>query len=234
MFAFVLFVIVLLMVLVNHNAFAQTPPENNQHVVHFSAEKDKDTEMVLSAPGPGENLTVIVDVPVRTRKAAAPARTYITKQYVTNVQSGSNLHLRGGVSIGLGFPARHDSSFTGGLIGQIGYADSPWVLETTFRAGNCKKGVALNTGLAAMRNVAKNFRMGVGADLLYCSDVSDHPAEKADERVVGGSFRLQSEQGHFIVAASIGVGAATYPVPGDRKTAAVFYEGLSVSYLWGD
>ncbi len=204
-----------------NNAFAQ--------VVHVPVGGEGTYEQDIPAPGPGEVLTIVVDVPVpKPRKDVAPL---VNKTYVT-VQKGSNLHLRGGISLGFGIPARPEPSFTAGLVGEVGYAGSPWILEATFRAGNCKEGVALNSGLAAMRSVAKNFRMGVGADLMYCSDVSDHPAEVADERIVGGSVRLQLQQEHFVFGASVGLGAATFPIPGDRKTDPVVYAGLSMSLLF--
>ncbi len=175
-------------------------------------------DVVIKVPGAGED--VVVEVP------------YVVKRIHEVELAPGNLRLRGGLSIGLGFPARTDPSYTGGLIVQIGYTDSPWVVEPSFRAGKCKGGVSLDGGLAAMRHVAKYLRMGVGADLLYCSNVSDYSIEKASERVVGGSFHLQFEVSHFSVTAFVGAGAATYPIPEDRKTKLVSYQGLAVSLLF--
>jgi len=208
-----------------NNAFAQEATKTK--TVHIKPPKEGGTYNIPVSPG--EDLMVIVDRPA---KKVAPAVTNVIEQYTTVVHKGNNLHLRGGVSLGFGFPARPEPSFTAGLVGEVGYAESEWVLEATFRAGNCKKGMALDSGLAAMRSVAKNFRVGVGADLLYCSDVSDHPKEVADERIVGGSVQLQLQQDHFLFGASVGLGAATFPIPGGRKTDPVVYGGLSMSLLF--
>ena len=215
----------LLIMMMANTALAETPDGTKYKDVTIQVPED----VTIKVPGAGEDQVVEVPYVIQRIHEVAPSTTYVRK--------GSNLHLRGGLSTGFGFSGRTDPSYTGGLTGQIGYADSTWRLEATFRAGSCKKGwgdVALDSGLALMGNISKNFRAGIGADLLYCSDVSDDlPKEKADERVVGGSFRLALEQGHISVAGSIGVGAATIPIPGDRETKAVLFGGLSVSVLWG-
>ena len=223
----IVFMFVFLMMTASRT-FAQEAP-TKQETVHVKPSKEGGTYN-FPAPAPGENLTVIVD------QQPSPALTPVTKNYVTNVTQ-QGFSLRGGLTAGVALPGRAKSSFTGGLIGEIGHADSLWRLQGTFRAGNCKngdsKGVALNSGLAAMGTITENFRAGIGTDLLYCSDVSDHPKEKASKRIVGGSLRLEFVDGRFSVAGSIGMGAATIPTPGDRETKAVLFGGVNVSYLWG-
>ncbi|TSC84895.1 MAG: hypothetical protein G01um101413_279 [Parcubacteria group bacterium Gr01-1014_13] len=192
--------------------FAETPPNGTPEV-------PKDT--VVKVPGVGED--VVVEVP------------YVVQRIHEFSPTAGNLALRGGFSVGVGFPARTYLSPTAGLIGEIGYADSSWRLHATFRAGSCKKGwgdVAFDSGLAAMRSLGKHFSIGLGTDLLYCTQVLGHPKEQASERIVGGSFHLQFEINHFSVEASAGLGAATYPVPGDRETKLVSYQGLTLSYLF--
>ena len=222
-----------LMPVMANTAFAQKKSDRTVHIP--LVKPGENSKIVLPVPGPGENITVIVDVPVlKPRKAAVQRKVIYLPTRIVEVQQGSGLHLRGGLTTEVGAPGRQRASFTGGLIGEIGYADSPWSLQGTFRAGNCKDGnVAINSGLAAMRSVHKYLRVGLGADLLYCSDVSSHPKEKADERIVGGSLRLEIELSHIVMGGSIGVGAATVPVPGDRETQPALYGGLNVSYLWG-
>ncbi len=196
--------------------FADTPPSDGTNEV---APKD----VVVQLPGAGKD--VVINVP------------YIV-EHVHEIPppTKGNLRLRGGLSTGVMLPGRSELSLTGGLIGEIGHADSLWRLQGTFRAGNCntgEKGLALNSGLAVMNSVTKNFRMGFGADLLYCSNIYDAPKEQASERIVGGSLRLEFVDGSFSAAASMGVGAATTPIPGSRETRAVLFGGLSFSYLWG-
>lgn len=191
------------------------------------------------APGPGEHLTVIVDRP-RVAKKDASAQIQVIQAPTTNVvmMAQDSVSLRGGLITGITFPGHTKSSFTGGLIGEIGPSDAVWRIQGAFRAGNCKgngeKGVALDSELSAMGTITKNFRAGIGADLLYCSNIYDAPKEKASERIVGGSLRLELVQDRFSVTGSIGVGAATTPIPGDRETRAVLFGGLSASYMWGN
>jgi len=184
-------------------------------------------DVVITVPGKGED--VVVNVPYIVEQVhELPPTTVIRKE--------SNLLLRGGLVTGIGKHAHADPALTGGLVGEIGYADSRWRLEASFRAGSCRKGwgdVALDSELAVMGSITKNFRAGIGADLLYCSDVSDHPKEKASERIAGGSLRLAVEQGHFSLTGSVGIGAATTPIPGDRETKAVLFGGLALSVFWG-
>jgi hypothetical protein len=199
----------LLVFLMTNVLFADTKPDGTPEVPK---------DVVIELPGAGPD--IVEEVP------------YIVQRVHEFTPNPGNLFLRGGLSIGLGFPARTDPSLTGGLIGQIGYTDSAWVLEASFRGGKCKGGVALDGGLAAMRHVVKHLRAGVGVDALYCSNVSDYRVEKASERVVGGSFHLQLEFGHLSVTGSVGGGAATFPVPGDRQTKFVSYQGLTIGYLF--
>ena len=180
----------------------------------------KDT--VIKVPGAGKDVIVEVPYTVQRIHEVSPAE--------------GNLRLRGGLSAGIGHADGMRMSYTGGLIGEIGFAGSPWRLQGTFRAGNCntgEKGMALNSGLAVMHATSKHLRMGLGADLLYCSNIYDAPKEKASERVVGGSLRLELVDGRFSVAATAGGGAATAPIPGGRETKPALYGGLTLSYLWG-
>ncbi len=182
-------------------------------------------DQVFKVPGEGPDITI--NVPV-----SAPAPT------TTIIQKGSNLLLRGGVSASAGFPGRSYPSLTDGLIGEIGLSDSSWRLQATLRAGSCKKGwwgdLALDSGLAVMRNLNKHVRAGIGADLMYCAAMQTHPQEDAGERVVGGSLLINIDvTRHLVVGASVGLGAATIPTPGNRDTQPTFYGGLNISHLWG-
>lgn len=180
-------------------------------------------DVVITVPGSGPDVVVNVPYPVPQIHEFTPAP--------------GNLRLRGGFSAAAGFPARSYPSLTDGLIGEIGHADSQWRLQATFRAGSCKEGwgdLALDSGLAVMRSVNKHFRAGLGADLMYCANVSSHPQEKSGERILGGSFLLNVEiTNHLVVGGSIGMGAATIPTPGDRDTQLVLYGGVNMSHLWG-
>jgi hypothetical protein len=205
----ILFTFMLLMM--TNVAFAETKSDGTSEVPK---------DVVEELPGAGPD--VVINVPYFVRHKLPPP-------------GAGNLALRGGLSVGTGFPARTDPSYTGGLVGQIGYVDSMWRLEATFRAGSCKKGwgdVALDSGLALMGSISKNFRAGIGADLLFCSDISDHPKEMATERIIGGSLRLQVEEGHLSLSVLAGVGRADHQIPGGREKEVVLYQTLAVSYLF--
>ncbi len=204
--------------LMANTAFAQEAPKNN--IVRVVSPPGGVTQ-TFPAPPPGEDFTVVVDLPPSGASKSVAGRR-------------GGFFLRGGIGTGIMFPGSDKLSLSGGLIGEVGHAKSLWALDATFRVGNCEGGLAINSGLAVMRTVAGNFRVGVGGDLLYCSNVSDHTKEVAIERVVGGSFHLGYAQNHLVLGASVGVGARTIPIPGDRETAGVLYGGFSISYLWGN
>lgn len=204
------------------NVFAQTAPPDGSGSHDVVVKVPNDVTVQVLGAGKDE----VVEVPFVVQRIHEVDPAHVT------VQKGSNLHLRGGVSLGFDYSAHAGSSYTAGLIGEGGYSDSPWVLEVTSRAGKCEEGVAVDMGMAAMVKAVSHLRLGVGADMKYCADVSDHPEETVDERIVGGSFRTQFEVEHIVVSAWIGIGAVTYPVPGDRKTVVDSYGGLSISLLF--
>lgn len=233
-----LFVIVILMVLVNTVFAQQTQPEEKKNVIHFSAEKGKDTEMVLTAPGHGENLTVIVDVPIpapKPRKAVAPVVNTIT-----NVHEGSNLQLRWGVGMNILMlvgAAPELTAVTGGLVGEIGYSDSPWRLQGRANLGKCQDNyLAVGGELAALRRLTKRFWAGGAGAVLYCVDTDAHPRELGKRRLVGAAVKMAYEEEYaysaVAVELSLGVDVETVPVPGDRDNDKAAHGGLSVSYLF--
>lgn len=204
--------------------------------VHIPVSTDPaDQQYVLPAPGPGENLTVVVEVPVDDTHKVVETPTYVTNLGDTTVvHKGTSVRLRGGLTTGMMIMGGLiNPSVTAGLIGEIGHKKSAWSLQGAFRAGMCEDGVALDSSLAAMGRMSKNLRAGLGADLLYCSDVSSHPKEMAKTRLVGGSFRLEVNVGPFAFTGSIGAGAFTMPIPEDRITQATVYGGATLSYMWG-
>lgn len=191
------------------------------------ADDDEYDEYTLQAPDPGENLTVVVDV----EEAEPDKKISYTPTNIYYPAKESRYHVRGGVGTGIMFPGRGTPSFTGGLSGEL-YTSSVAV-EGTFQVGNCQSGIALNSGLAVLGIVNKHLRAGVGADLLYCSNVSSDPKEKAKERVVGGSFRVELVYGHVVVGGLVGMGAITYQVPESRETDPSLYGGVNIAYRWG-
>jgi hypothetical protein len=239
LFAIMLMTILVLMVVINCKAFAQsatTPSQTSKkdYVVHFSGEEGKDTEMVLSAPGQGENLTVIVDVPVRTRKSEVSA--HVTN--ITNVHKGSNLRMRGGVSVGVLFAGAEASmTATVGLVGEVGYTDSPWRMVSRFDLGRCQdNNTAIGGSLSALHRLDSGFWGGFGADLSYCVDVGARYKERGKERLVGGSARFAYEEEYrhssVVVEFSLGLGQKTFPIPGGRAHGMVGNAGLLFSYLF--
>ena len=241
LFSVMLLVILVLMLLVNHDAFAQTATASPQistpkkdHVVHLSGEEGKDTEVVLSAPGQGENLTVIVDVPVRTRKRKIS--TSVT--HITNVHKGSNLRMRGGVSTSV-LVAGADADMTAllGLVGEIGYTDSPWRLMSRFDLGRCQdSNTAIGGSLSVLHRLDSGVWGGFGVDLLYCTDTGARYEERGKERVVGGSVRFAYEEEYrhssVLVEFLLGLGQKTVPIPGGRAHNLVGNAGVSFSYLF--
>lgn len=240
LFSIMLAVIVLLMALVN-NAFAQETSQEaqaktKQHTVRVAGQEGKDTEMVLTSPGPGENLTVIVEVPVRTRKPA----TRVTN--ITHMHAGSNLRLRGGVGMGvlMSSPAEMvdaDMTVLVGLIGEVGYTDSPWRFHSRFNLGKCQDGnMAVGGDLAALLRLSGGLFGGAGANMLYCADTDERPRELGKKRLVGGSIRFAYEEEYryssVIVELSLGLESETAPVPGGRKHEWLGAAGLSVLYLF--
>jgi hypothetical protein len=194
----------------------------------FAETKSGTTEVQkdIKIPVPGLKEDVVVEVPYiveEVREVTLP-KSNVTHHY------GNSFQLRGGLTVGAGFPARKDPSLTVGLTGQVGKTDSPWALQADFRAGNCKGGLALNSGLGVTRLVRRHFRAGLGADLLYCSDVNSHPKEMATERIVGGSLRLQVEEGHLSLSVLAGVGRADHQIPDGRAKEVVLYQELAVAY----
>lgn len=211
------------------NVSAQEAPKTKTVKIPLAAD-GKDQTIPLAAPGPGEILNIVVDVPV--------SKPHKAKTLTPTVVKGSNLHMRGGVGTSLFLLTKPTGVFVGGLVGEIGSGNSDWRLTSAFSVGRCQGNIdghlAVSAGLAVMGNVAKGLRLGVGADLLYCSNVSDYHKERARERLVGGSFRIQKELSqHVVLTASMGVGGAVVPIPGGMETHLVFYTELGISYLWG-
>lgn len=189
------------------------------------APSQQETTRVLQAPGPGENLIITVEIPEE-----APAPAPVPKV----VYRGSRLVLRGGPSIGGSYVSGGESSYTGGVVGQLGRKKSSWQLQADFRLGSCADDrLAIEGGLAVMHMAVRHFRFGLGMDLLYCSDTQARPMEQAVERVVSASVKMAYEFGPLALEASIGVGQKTEPTPGSRHTEDVGIVGLSVSYLFG-
>jgi hypothetical protein len=201
--------------------------DNNVTTVNSTDDSEYD-EYKLAAPGPGENLTVIVKEPEKQVDPPAPAP--ITN--VTNVvKVVSRLHLRGGFTAGMMAMTEEKETFNAGLIGEIG--TSALRVQGTFRVGDYKDGVSLNGGLAAMV-VDKHFRSGLGVDLLYESDLLNLSGEVAKERLVGLSLHLgYIVHSHLVVDGFLGAGVVTTQIPNGRQTQPAVYGGLSLSYLWG-
>lgn len=236
--AFVLAAIIFLMALVN-DAFgeevaqktAATSSEN--HIVRIAGEEGKDTEMVLSSPGEGKTLTVIVDVPVRKKPA--------TVTNITHVRTGgSNLQLRWGVGMNILMllgAVPELTAVTGGLVGEIGYSDSPWRLQGRANLGKCQDNyLAVGGELAALRRLTKRFWVGGGGAVLYCADTDAHPRELGKKRLIGAAAKMVYEEKytHSAVAVelSLGLDIETVPVPGSRDNDMAGNIGLSVSYLF--
>ena len=234
----ILSVVFILLVLVN-TVFAQEAQRPTvDHTVHISAEEGKDTEMMVAAPGPGENLTVIVEVPMRMRKVAPPVVTRVTNISLANpphTHKSGCLYLRGGLGVGAIYGNLTTNVVSmAGLVGGIGYTDdSPWRLRGRFNVGKCRADtVAIGGSLAAMRRLRGNFWVGAGADLFYCTDTSSHPKEQSAKRFVGGSVRMAYERGHFLFEEWIGVVRVTFPIPGGRANHPAVIGGFSASYLF--
>ncbi len=215
---------------------AQEADAKNRAVRIPVSADDKDQAFEVPTAAPGEIMTVYIDLPADDEEADKVIESPID---ITDLPAtparGSKFHLRGGLSTGgVGGTDHSKPSFSGGLIGEI--STNSLSLQGTFRAGNCLsgRGLGLNSGLALLGRVQKKVRAGLGADLLYCSDVFNTPKEKASERIVGGSFLLDVEiANHFVVGGSIGIGVATVPVLGGLSHTPVLYGGISIAYLWG-
>lgn len=186
------------------------------------------------APANGERPHIVVDVYDDEKfeeKLAPPSAAPIT------VVKGSDFDLRFGVSAGSLFPGHPSMAIGGGLDFEIGHTDSMWRLQAALGAGNCAgsshngDGVAVNSGLALMASMGEHLRIGPGVDLLYCSDIASHPAEKANERLVGPSFRAEYTSGYVSFTAWVGAGLDTMPLPGSRQTTLVPSGGVKVT-LW--
>lgn len=202
---------------------------------------DKDQAFEVPTALPGETLTVYVDLPADDEempdKIITTTPTTITNLGDTIVNEGGNVDMRFGLNLGGMFPGHPSAVASGGLNFEIGHTDSMWRLQAALGAGNCQgsshngDGVAINSGIGLMYSVAKHLRVGPGVDLLYCSDVSSHPMEKANERLVGTSFRAELTKGYFSFNLSVGLGVDTVPVPGDRTYSLVPYAMTNI-VLW--
>lgn len=224
----IVFMLVFLMTAAtNRGAFAQ-----QEQRVDVKAE---DLPGKTFTANPGEHLTIVVHHKKKAPPEVAPIPvTNVTKKYVIEVHKGVDLHMRGGVSIRT-FQGKLATSAAQlvGVVGQMGFYNDHLRLQGRFDVGKCRyDNVAIGGSLALMTSVSTRWWLGIGADLLYCSDTNAHPKEQAAQRFVGGSARVAYEIGHFVFGGYVGISELTEPIPGGRTNKSVGVGGFSLSYLF--
>ena len=236
-----LFVVAVLSLMASSALAQEATKQDDGEAIQISTDGE-DKQYQFSVPADGEPLHLVVDVYDQedATKVVETTPTYVSEINTTNIRNGGSVYLRGGASIGLMSVVGRVESPTSifGLVGELAKSRySMWRLQATLRAGNCAdERVAINADMALMGvvgDVSRYLRAGIAADLLVCGDLASHPMEVASERLIGSSLRVQYERHHVSLTASLGLGADTVSVPGDRETRGVLYGGLTVS-LWGN
>lgn len=217
------------------NVFAQTASDEADGYKDVTIQVPKDVTVEVIGDGPDE----VIEVPyvVQRIHEVDPAPTNVTNKYVTNniVQGSSSFLVRSGVGVRTfqGSPARSFAQMVG-LVGEVGYSDLPWRLQGRFDVGRCQKdNIAIGGSLALMYLLGdSHVSVGLGADLLYCTDTDD-PKEVNKKRFVGGSARVGYEIGdHLLLEGYLGSAQETTPVVGGLDSRVGLNGGVGVSILF--
>lgn len=220
-----MFVLVTISMLAN-NVFAQTaaPDGSGSHDVVVKVPNDVEVQVL----GAGEDKIIEVPFVVQRIHDVDLAPAHVTN--VTHVQQGSNFLVRSGLGI-----TSYARSLMVGVVGEIGYSDSSWRLQGQFNAGKCQNDtIAIGGSMALMYLLgSSHVRVGVGADLLYCTDTSAHPNEVNRQRFVGGSARIGYEFAHHLLLEGyLGSAVATTPVVGGLDNRVTIDGGVGFSVLF--
>lgn len=196
--------------------------------------KDAGKPLVLPTPKAGENLTVVVEVPVPNKKFA-PAAASAAPTTVVIVEDESGMSLRGGVGASYAMDELGGFAATADLVGQVGFRQSPWRLRARAGFGSGRYDtLAVNGSLAVMYYaVPKILAFGVGLDLLGSINKDSHPRETWNEQFYGGGFRASLEVSGFMMEWVFSAGMAGSRAPGDTPEEFSFTTGVNFSYLWG-
>lgn len=186
--------------------------------------KDADKPIVLPAPKAGENLNVIVEVPVPTAVKTTPVP----------VLAKSNISLRGGIGFSY-FTDTEGVAWTGDLVGQIGFRSSPWRVRARLGFGEARYNTrAVSGSLALMRRIpSTDWHLGVSVDGLATINENTHPRETVKEGFGGVSGRLAYEQGNFLLEGFVSWGEHGTRAAGDTPEELGFFGGVTLTYMWG-
>lgn len=197
--------------------------------------EDAGKPMVLPSPKAGENLTVIVEVPVPTKKIAPAATAGPTVLVVDDVDEVS---LQGGIGFGYTYLLGNEDgglAMTADLIGQIGYTESLWRVRARAGFGQGRyRTVSVAGSLTAMYYIAPEMlALGIGLDYVGTMNKDSHPRETWNEQFYGSSFRVAVERAGLSLEGYVSYGVRETRAPGSTPEKYATTTGFNLSYLWG-
>ena len=180
----------------------------------------------------GEGPDQVVEIPfiVKRIHEVEPTPAHITD--VTHVE-GNNFLVRSGIGIRT-FQDQATKSVAQmiAVLGELGYAHSPWRLQGGFDAGKCSNDTTAIGGSMALVYLLGQARVGLGADLLYCTDTDAQPDEVNTKRFISGFVSVGYQYGHFLMEAYAGNAVRTTPVRGGLDNERVGIGGLTFSVMF--
>lgn len=197
--------------------------------------KDAGKPLVLPTPKAGENLTVIVEVPVPTKKVA-PAATAAPPTRVVEKESG--VSLRGGIGFGYAQLLGNEGgglAITTDTVGQIGFRSSPWRVRARagFGSGRYDTLAVAGSVAATYYVVPEMLAVGLGWDMLGTINKGSHPRETWNEQFYGPSFRVVVERAGLSFEWFVLAGVRETRAPGDTPEEYAVTTSFNLSYLWG-